>query len=207
MKDRLCLCVFFAAVVFAATGCATPPPEVRIVRIPDVRVPLTIELTETLVGGPEFMADDIRRFQLYLFGRISLVRESSEQRDVNITNDGRATIENLHRREELILGHQTPGLVLNVEQTGGKVLLYVAFEASGDNTLVFSAARDNPDGFFSLEYNSANNTINYGGATYRLSYTSKRPPFLMVGLDQNDTPQSGGRQFSGRRLSIQQSAP
>jgi len=205
MKDRLCPRIFLAAVVFAAAGCATPPdPEVRIVRVPDIRIPLTIELTETLVGGPEFMADDIRRFQLYLFGRISLVRESSERREVNFADDGRATIENLHRREELILGHLTPGLVMNVEQIGGKVLLYVAFENGRDDTMVFSASRNDPDGFFSLEYNTAARTINYGGTTYRISHTSNRPPYLLVGVDQNDTPQAVGRRFSGRMLQTRQ---
>jgi len=199
MKNKLGLFVFFIAIVFTSTGCATPPPPPPVVvLVSDIRLPLTISLIERLVGGSEFMADDIRRFQLYIFGRISLVRESLESRPVNV-NEGRALIENMHRRDELILDHQTPGLVLNVEHIGGRVRLHVAFE-SGESALLFTAKRDDPDGFFSLEYNPNNNTVSYGGSTYRISYTGDRPPLLLIGVDQTDTIQPAGRRMGGRRL-------
>ena len=216
----------FCAIPFALliSGCQTPAPQ-RIyverepervyveravaveVEVIDTRMPLTIATIQRLTRTQENMAEDIRHFQLHLFGRVILEREytiPNHSRDP----DGRARFENVHVREVITINDQTEGQAIRAEYRNGELLLSVSFD-EGDDFLVFSSWVTDPDGFFSLRYDSSGmvpligderGTLEFAGNQYRLRYTGDRAPYLLIRLTQSDVDRLSSRTLGGRRV-------
>jgi len=176
------------------------PVQVEVV---DTRVPLTIATIQRLA---ETGLTDISQFQLHLFGRIILEREYTTPISSR-EPDGRLRFENVHVRKEVIINDQTEGQAIRGEQRGGELLLAVSFD-DGDDFLVFSSRADDPDGFFSLRYDTGalpllgdeRGTLEFAGYEYRLRYTGNRAPYLVIRLTQSDVDRLTTRILEGRRV-------
>ena len=210
------LASILCAIPFALllSGCQTPAPPQRVyvertvpvqVEIVDTRVPLTLATIQRLAGTG--MAD-ISQFQLHLFGRVILEREYTtpvSSRDP----DGRLRFENVHVRKEVIINDQTEGQAIRGEERNGVLLLAVSFD-DGYDFLVFSSRTDDPDGFFTLQYDTGGGTmplvgdergtLEFGGYQYRLRYTGSRAPYLLIRLMQSDVDRLTTRILGGRRV-------
>jgi len=218
MKLRRLAGVFFGMFVLLFSSCGTPPPPPPPVVAPpppppppplppiiETRMPLTVSLTNRL-SSPERMAADIERFQLHIFGRVTLEREHTRSMD-NVER-GRATIVTEHIREIVIIHDQTPGQAIWVETIGGEIRIFVSFD-DGDDFLVFSSRADNPDGFFDLRYDSGDmgslsgderGWLEFGGHNYRVRYIGDRTPHLLIQLSQEDRDRLNERTLRGRRV-------
>jgi len=213
MKLRLLAGIFFGVLVFLFSSCGTPPPPPPpppppvappppplLPPVVETWMPLTVSLANRLR-----MAEDIQRFQLHIFGRVTLEREHTLSTD-NVER-GRATIVNEHIRKVVIIHDQTPGQAIGVDNIGGEIRLRVSFDI-GDDYLVFVSRADNPDGFFDLWYDSSGMVLSgderglleYGGYSYRLRYTGNRPPHLLIQLSHEDRDRLDERTLRGRRV-------
>lgn len=203
------------------SGCQTPAPPAppapeRIyiempvqvaVEVIDTRMPLTIATIQRLSRSHENIAEDIQRFQLHLFGRVILEREYTIPNDSR-DPDGRVRFENVHVREVITINDQTEGQALRAEMANGELLLSVSFD-DGDDVLIFSSRADDPDGFFTLQYDvggafpltgDERGLIEFGGNQYRLRYTGDRAPYLLIRLTQSDVDRMRSRTLGGRRV-------
>ena len=180
------------------------PVEIEVI---DTRMPLTLATIHRLTRAHGNVEDDLRHFQLHLFGRVILEREYTIP---NHTRDiyGRAIFENVHVREVVTINDQTEGQAIRADYVNGEVLLSVSFD-DGDDVLVFSSRADNPNGFFSLRYDSSGmvptvgderGTLMFGGYQFRLRYTGDSTPYLLIRLSQSDVDRLHTRVLGGRRV-------
>ena len=200
------------SLAFLLSGCQTQEPE-RVyvdrtipIEVVDTRMPLTIATIQRLAGAG--MAD-ISHFQLHLFGRVILEREYTTLMP-SLDPGGRARLENVRVRQEVIINDQTEGQAIRGEERDGELLLSVRFD-DGNDFLVFSSRLGDPDGFFSLRYNSGaggmtplvgdeRGTLQFGGHQYRVRYTGNRAPYLLIRLAQSDVDRLTTRILTGRRV-------
>ena len=206
------LLLFF--VVF--NGCKTteplpPPPPVfsytppEIPYRPDDIVPLTTAILYRL-GENNRLPQNVDRYQLVLSGRILMENEYVQLQDS--VEGGKVRFEDIHTRNSITIEDRTEGQGLNLEIFGGEIIISVSFETEDRYRLNFSAASGNSsDEFFYLKFNPARGiasadqkgSIEYGGETYRLTYTGERPR-LMIKLSQQDSLRLNSRTATGRRV-------
>ena len=122
-------------------------------------MPLTIAILQRL---REVQDDgDITKYQLHLFGRITLEREYTIARSRRLPG-GIARFADVHTKEVLIINDQTEGLVLKLENTSEEINLQVSFDVNSEDFLVFSSGVNDIDGFFELKYTSNDIVPLYG---------------------------------------------
>jgi hypothetical protein len=171
----------------------------------DELVPLTTSILYRL-GDNNNLPRDIDKFQLILSGKIIMENEIVRANDA-ILGGGRVRFEDIHTRNSVVIEDRTEGQALNVEITRGEVIISVAFEAEDKYRLDFAAVSNNSEEFFYLKYYPAKDvittnqkgSIEYGGETYRLTYTGETPR-LMIKLTQQDTPRLNTRTVPGRTV-------
>ena len=196
---------FFGAILLSVSACKTPAPEViietrerEITRI-DTRTPLTTALIQQL-NRP------IGDFQLHLFGRIILERNYTQSTPM-VDERGRGTFLNEHITERITINDQTPGQAIRLERVGGLIVLFVSFDDSGNDFLLFASREDNLDGFFDLqfEFNGSGQLgrdtrgyLDFAGSRYSVNYTGNRPPYLQIQLTQEDRDRLNEMTLGGR---------
>jgi len=215
--------------LFTVLGCKTPAPvvkevvkevevqvpvevqvevqvEVPVASPPDTMMPLTPSILQRLRGAGDIidMNDRIGMYQFRLLGRIILEREYTESND-GMLERGTAKFENTHIRENILINDQTDGQAMLVRTTRNETILYLCFEDDDKYQLVFYAENSNPDGYFYLDYTpntdtgDEKGTLLYGGETYKLKY-SDRKPYILIRLTQRDIDRLSTREATGRRV-------
>jgi len=212
IKLLLVVSVFLAAASCRNTPSLLAPPAPRIVEVPvpfevvDTRVPLTIATLQRMNSRGGDISEIIKDYQLHIFGRVGLERAYIEPVD-SIKPGGRASFENVHTRESLIIQDQTSGQVVNYEFKDGEILLYVGFDNNSDNYLVFSSPVNNPNGYFFLKhehnpymtfFGDERGTVVYGGWEYRVKYAREERPHLLIKLSRLDSDKLRTQTLEGR---------
>jgi len=197
--------VLLVLLVCACETIGTTPAPITLTRTEvDVRVPLTISAIEKLSGPHGNIQEDVKRFQLHLFGRI--VMESMNTETSIVTDSSGSRFENVHIREVLTINDQTEGQVIKLEVTNQELILLVSFDDT-DNALRFSTMANNPDGFFYLKYDAPranfgspldDGSVEYGNKFFRLRYTER--PYLLMRMSQNDIDRIYDRTLWGRKV-------
>jgi len=222
MKLKQLAGIFLGLSVFLFASCRTPPPLPPPPPPPPVMpppppappppIPLTVSFADRLR-----IADDTQRFQLHLFGRVTLERE--HMRSTDNVERGRATIVNEHIRTVVIIPDQTPGQAIGLDNIGGEIRLFVTFDDGYDSVLEFSSRADNPEGFFYLRYDPTGSSgedrgwlrfryrddnfrFRSRGDSYSVRYTGTgdRPPHLLIQLSHEERNQLNQRTFGGRTV-------
>ncbi|MCL2479168.1 MAG: hypothetical protein FWF22_06685 [Treponema sp.] len=219
-------CLFGILTIFLAVlffGCATtasapvsapaapPPPQTIIVQTPpDTLMPLTVGILQRLFESNEQMVNEIKNYQMILFGRIYLERNYTQSS--NSLNSGKVTFEDLHVREDITVPDQTEGQTMQIDITNNEIVLSVCFEREdrySDCLLQFTSSLNDPEGYFYLKYSpngkaataaDDRGVLQYGGPEYRLKFSGDKSPYLMIMLTQRDTDRVNSRTASGRKI-------
>ena len=226
MKNRnpigLLILIFIVPVFF---GCASSspaqtqapaapvrPPETIIVQSPpETLMPLTVGILQRLFDSNDQLINEMRNYQLILFGRVFLERNYTQSTN-RLETGGKVTFEDLHIREEITIQDQTDGQAMVVEIINGEIFLSVCFEREdryADSVLKFSCPLNDPEGYFYLRYSPSSRSggtgderglLEYGGPEYKLKFTGDKSPYLLIKLSQKDTDRVNSRTASGRKI-------
>ncbi|MCL2609943.1 MAG: hypothetical protein FWD94_08585 [Treponema sp.] len=202
-KPAAVFCGMALALTICACETTTPAPITLTKTEVDVRVPLTMSAIQRFSGNQGNMQEDLKRFQLHLFGRITL--ESMNTETSVVTDSYGPRFENVHIREVLTINDQTEGQVIGLEATNQELILLVSFDDT-NNALRFANTANNPEGFFYLKDTTRSGfgprpddgSIEYGDRLFRVRYTER--PYLLIRLSQKDIDRIYDRTLWGRRV-------
>lgn len=182
-----------------------PPQKTVRVEVPVSAMPLTNRILERIKNIKDL---DITKFQLLLFGRITLEREYSskdDSRQDNGTGSWTGSFKDVHIKEVLTIDDKTEGVAQSPPRDeGGETILRVCFE-EGEAYLEFSSKMGEPDGLFYFKFkNDTRDKVDYRGKDgeneYTVKYTEDKVPSLLIKLTQSDVDQINPRTLTGRKV-------
>lgn len=192
--------LYFAAgmaLVLSLCGCKStpPPPQAR-------TIPITDEIIAE-VGG----IGETPRFLYFVSKTITLKLVAGGQAPSEINEEGQLIRSSHTIRDTVEILATTSGLVRNYQPRSGSNAtlgnyLNVAFENYQGNPVVpFGKVTTSTTGRYNILYTDAsNNTINYGGNNYTVSYEGDEAPYLLIRIQESATESESYRRASGLEL-------
>ncbi|MCL2833049.1 MAG: hypothetical protein FWD78_07760 [Treponema sp.] len=189
---------------------APPPAPIIVQTPPDTLMPLTVGILQRLFESNEQMANEIKNYQMILFGRILLERNYTQS--TNRLESGKVTFEDVHVRDEITVPDQVEGQTMEMQIVNNEIILSVCFEREdryANCQLQFSSMAGDPEGYFYLKYSpngkavsagDARGIVSYGGPEYSIKFTGDKSPYLLIKLTQKDTDRVNSRTASGRKI-------
>lgn len=158
--------------------------------------------TQTLIEDYQFDDEALRQIQFYLSGDIVLQRELRQGEST--INQGKISIKNGRRMEEIIFREGTPGVYLF---SPGNQRLAISFERGADQYLIFGPTKDDRrykgrEGIYRLlakKWEDDYGIISYGEKEY---YTPARSAYvtLQVDIDERSHVSRRVKQVGGRTV-------
>ena len=213
MKGRWITGPLCAAALWALWGgCAgspVPVVEPEPVEVTVIMVPLTGAVLERLASSLEGgIQNALNQFQVYLSTHI--IMERDEMKPSTTIENGRIRIEDVYTRSRIVVRAHTPGVALELREGREEAILVVNMDNDENNKLFFSnrLTEADADSWFYLQHISmgasepgdVRGSIKYGNEIYKITYTGKTRPYLLIKIDQAVSERTESRSADGKFL-------
>jgi hypothetical protein len=209
------LIVIVCVVIFLLTNaCKTVEPVPEPPPPSPPRIETQIALTPAILlrlnnNSYEGLKENVGKYQLAVFGRISLEHEYT-YRTQRVEQGGRVRFDDVYTRDVLTVIDQLEGQATDFIETDDEVTIAVCFERDrGENVLNFSSKKAGTGGYFYLKMDrdesiplsgEEKGTIEYEGKRYKVKYTGEEVPYLLIRLAINSSDKSNTRRLEGRKV-------
>jgi hypothetical protein len=200
------------------TGCASRPVSVVEVEEPAARptaevavimVPLTEAILERLGSSLEGGIQSVlNQFQVYL--STHLIMEREEMKPSTMIENGKIRIEDVYTRSRIVVKAHTPGVASELREGREEAILVVNMDNDENNKLFFSNRQPEAgeNTWFYLQHISTGasasgderGSIKYGNDIYKITYTGKTRPYLLITMDQTISERTESRSAEGKFL-------
>jgi hypothetical protein len=217
MRNRKLIGIVYVVIFLSLNACkTTPAPDPPPPPPPPPRIETQIALTPAILlrlnnnnGSYEGLKENAGKYQLAVFGRISLEYEYTD-RTQRVEQGGRVRFDDVYTRDVLTVVDQLEGQAIDFTETDDEVILSVCFERDrGENVLNFSSKKADTGGYFYLKMDrdastplsgEEKGTIEYEGKKYKVKYTGEEAPYLLIRMTVNSSDKSNTRRLEGRKV-------